>query len=592
MHKTVLNSHLSLSAYTLVIPFNMLHLSAKQSKITKKPPKNPSISKHPPPPHRFPRSQLAKPTHYVVNKRGLSVSNQNAAGTPQSQFPIAQLATIDLSPFIDPITKDPLKITPHSRGFDLNPGQQHVVNSLSHAVQNQGFFYIKNSPLDSITPLLQAQSHSFFSLPLQIKQKSAAKDTRRGWHPFQAAPETIGEENDKIEAFTMQTPYKTDSELLSKYVNDNDDDNNNCTQNKSQWGHKTDANYGNSHLLSHLNLPPGVYIDPEMLAEIQAELSVESPGVSDPAVKSSSNIHDKHSETIASKKATSLDTNNWPSSATPSHHFDADKFKQTYLEYWNASVQTVETVLTIIALGLNISPQSLIDLHSTQNHTLESKFYPVPSPSISVPRGANLADEKNDIRKRNSNYLNNHSLNDIRIRFPVHSDMTSITLLTQTHTQGGLMIKTKQGGWERVGAPTTLNNDTESHEAGYTEDKPHVNAENKSGTDNRDGTTEQTMGNPIPVLVNIGDFLSHLSGGKLHSSLHCVANINDIVVIGEGGKTCGDSNSQLKPRISTVFFAIPDYHAVISDMTSDSSEKTRHFTQPYEAGDRLPVISM
>ncbi|OJI96041.1 hypothetical protein ASPVEDRAFT_48316 [Aspergillus versicolor CBS 583.65] len=163
--------------------------------------------------------------------------------------------------------------------------------------------------------------------------------------------------------------------------------------------------------------------------------------------------------------------------------------------------KTCNRILSLLALGLKISPDFFITRHDpTQGPTgciLRYLYYP----SVSAPQTAGY----------------DHGVD---VRAGAHSDYGSITLLFQRPGQPGLEILTPEGTW----APVPV--EPRSHQ---------------SQSQNRDD--EYTF---PPILVNIGDLLSYWTDGLLKSTVHRV--------VFPASERTGNSSQD---RYSIVFFCHP-----------------------------------
>eukprot|EP00461_Guttulinopsis_vulgaris_P010364 UN10439 len=82
------------------------------------------------------------------------------------------------------------------------------------------------------------------------------------------------------------------------------------------------------------------------------------------------------------------------------------------------------------------------------------------------------------------------------------------------------MIYNQQKGWQLVGRSDDVN--IQQHQQ-----------QNNNNNNNQNDV----------ALVNIGDFLSDMTSGILHSSLHCVANINDLLIDDNNNNNNNNNNN-------------------------------------------------
>ncbi|OJJ68205.1 hypothetical protein ASPBRDRAFT_185070 [Aspergillus brasiliensis CBS 101740] len=143
--------------------------------------------------------------------------------------------------------------------------------------------------------------------------------------------------------------------------------------------------------------------------------------------------------------------------------------------------KTCTRILTLLALGLGISPTFFTTAHDPTKGPTGSILRYLYYPSITSPLTSNYSHKKD-------------------VRAGAHSDYGSITLLFQRPGQPGLEILTPDGaGWAPVPVIPT------------------------SSSTSQEGGSGGGGGYPFPpILVNIGDLLSYWTDGLLKSTVHRV----------------------------------------------------------------------
>ncbi|KAL4802250.1 hypothetical protein BDV18DRAFT_64067 [Aspergillus unguis] len=174
--------------------------------------------------------------------------------------------------------------------------------------------------------------------------------------------------------------------------------------------------------------------------------------------------------------------------------------------------KTCDRILSLLALGLNISPAFFTSAHDPRRGPTGCILRYLYYPSISAPQTAEY----------------DHAVD---VRAGAHSDYGSITLLFQRPGQPGLEILTPEGTW----APVAV-------EPGKTGTDSHSEA---NGSGGQVSSKDEGFAFP-PILVNIGDLLSYWTDGLLKSTVHRV-----VFPISE---RTGDASQD---RYSIVFFCHP-----------------------------------
>ncbi len=188
--------------------------------------------------------------------------------------------------------------------------------------------------------------------------------------------------------------------------------------------------------------------------------------------------------------------NQWPKESA------SENFKKTMKKGFSLSAESCRSLLLLLASNLGISAEQLTLMHNKDDHTMEIKHYlPISAPKRPVPTAlaANIS-------------MNSELDNDGEaIRVKSHADLSTLTLLTQNLETKGLqiLIDSEDGGHTWLDAP------------------------------------------PIPeaVLLNSGDVLEVLSGGKLLSTKH---------------RVIADETSSIS-RFSVVQFYVPNWETRMGD---------------------------
>jgi isopenicillin N synthase-like dioxygenase len=250
---------------------------------------------------------------------------------------------------------------------------------LLHILKTKGFFYVKNSPLDenTIEETINCAKQFFESSAEEKLKVASSEDNRFGYYRFHGIG--IGEESvrDLIEAYLICKETANRRALKMKYY-------------------------------EKLGTP----------------------------------LHERNDRW-------NFWANRWPQNNPP-------LFKEIVLNYWNKCVQTSDIILRLIALSLNLPEDYFITLHDQHDCTLEIKRYHSFSPQkvnndesgyITLKGGVKIKRPQFAYPQMEPtrDYVNNVSVsssvkNDgAVVRMKPHTDMSSITLLTQNET-GGLQM--------------------------------------------------------------------------------------------------------------------------------------------------------
>lgn len=175
----------------------------------------------------------------------------------------------------------------------------------------------------------------------------------------------------------------------------------------------------------------------------------------------------------------------------------AAPFRAAAERLFAACEATASGLLQGLSLGLGLPADAWAPLHSRGDHTLEFKLY---APPRSLAPGA--------------------------VRVPAHADLSSVTLLLQLRDFGGGGDAAAEGGGRGDGS---------DHHSGL------------EVWDRAAGRWVAVRPQPHAVLVNVGEFLQLVTGGRLVSTPHRVA--------------AGADPARETARLSAVFFCAPNWDA-------------------------------
>ncbi|CAF0999647.1 unnamed protein product [Didymodactylos carnosus] len=188
------------------------------------------------------------------------------------------------------------------------------------------------------------------------------------------------------------------------------------------------------------------------------------------------------------------------------------EFKRIMLDYWLKCQKTSTDLLWSLAKYLNLEdPSIFIKQHSKHDNNMEIKYYP-----------------KLETKTKTTS--------EQMLRFPVHCDLTTLTLLCQDRESGLEIYNQNTNTW--IAAPSTDDS----------------------------------------ILVNCGDLMEIWSNYYYPSTKHRVIQ---------------NTNNDKSDRISIVYFVFPNYETEIAPIqhqfASQTTTKNSDF-EPFQVGDRMPFL--
>ena len=231
---------------------------------------------------------------------------------------------------------------------------------------------------------------------------------------------------------------------------------------------------------------------------------------------------------------------------------DADVISSYIEALENVKIQLLE----LIAVGLNLPKEFLVNLHHRRNDALRLLQYHRTGATSTAQQPANLLipitsssdeDEKNEVKS-----LSPSDKSHRRLRCKEHSDYGTITLLL-TDGKPGLQAYVQKSTMFGNGNRSQSIDNEENNKNETEEDDDGSNNKRKrnhDGDSNLQDDEEECIWVDVPyiegaIVVNIGSILSEWTDGRLLATLHRVTFTND-----EGS----DSST----RTSLAFFADPD----------------------------------
>lgn len=399
--------------------------------------------------------------------------------------------------------------------------RQRASYDLVRAFQSVGFAHLLNTPLSLHVDSIMRQSEAFFNQDPKKKDEVATTNHRRGYYTFVGA----AGDKDRIESFNVMNDTLSDAQL------------------RKQYDHVILRELNLSDTNDNSSVTPLPQSSSLKLArpKIKVKYTARQPKISGDLIGLTPG------ENEAGRNAW---PQGWDENTTGKDGSSAEAFRNAVMQYYDAASRTATGVIEAVGLWMETegnvegATKALLDAHSLNGHTLELKRYPS---LLERPR-LRVGIEDNNVSRSQTQIgslgeeVACHALSDLTMRMPVHSDLSTVTLLTQSHDSGGLMLLARD----------TRDNDTIS-----TAEDREADMRKRTKGDEK-GVWVRARAHPGCVLANSGDFLRDFSGGQIRSTLHCVATVPEEE---EVERKKNNESDWKKPRYSVVYFHQPDMHA-------------------------------